>query len=1295
MASQYVSTDISRLPQDLLSMENSLHTGGTCLIQLATGFLPSNEDIDQFYTDMVSNGFHVSLPEVNVVEGVPITSFFAQKGSPLLLALIPMIPTAIIGGLVAYGIYKVNDITVSLTNLLVPTLLIIFGGVIVIGALLRKPAESLATAYIEGAGRQRLLPATAKKASGKPTRYDCKIDTWQERDRLSVVVTDKRNDKTIAEWWDDDVRQMFEDGFFKGSMGGERQLGMEKPSSVFVNSVYDYLESIGKLQKGQKFLPSVESPPDTVPEIKIPFREAPDWVRDEWNRLHPGSRPQVSVYRTEVAKISEPVFDYAVRDIVAHKGNQTLSKYVPSYESLLSSTPEQKALYFGGAVRLAPDEAIAVMDFWGDRFKNIELYVHPSAYEPAKMVAPQLTERQLEILAAFRAYTSSYRGEKFEENKVTPTEIAELQNMGLVTRGNAITTLGRNVVGSHEPFKWHFPETEPLYLPETERYDPYGFAKEVLENNAFSLGDLKLYSGKSGTNPQGVSDDVWSRAFQDLGGKFNRIGSLYLVGGTLPIPEEYLAGLFDNLSTGDIEDAANELYQNPELQEEGELPDQRRLARLHGKAQKTAYLIGWITRHPNSIVSQALVDSLERKLSARMEGENLGPQDLLPETIPAGFRIRRINIHQIKVTRTDRKGEFFIDFGYWGQLPEGPKQTGLVTESNPVALVNLLRLTFPEAELIMRRETVVIFDDDPRAAGLWEMWSNLSTGDFNPMTEPVKYVIITAQGDTKLFDHAIVPKEQVLRANEEAKKAGLRPAQYSEAPPGSSIQEFGGHWKPPEFIPCNLSLMADTEGDPLRKFCCKICKECAPAELLQEGKFPERIAWLREHYEHKHPGRWGKTQFLPQLEPGTPGYELKEKVNRLWKLACEWEHVSPDSHDIVFSKGNPYLDQYKEAAWEFLRFIHVHSKRRIMANTYLPATYREVIRDIIEKYSGYSSEDIRKRYKWYVKSAEEFFTSDNDLVRQVRFRLALYLAKKNRLPEYKELVKFGNRAYPSVMADIEAAEEQEEEDEEEEEQEQESMTVAFRPSGGRYEPQTEGIGESEYEEVEMFCQKCGKKIPSPSSFRTPESLREYMTTGKCQECQDKEKLAIRQTPGFEIIEKVKNLWNKACEFDKIPSDSKFVTFSDKNPFVKEYNEAVGQLMRFKELQSGKYQPQTIEPSKQTPNPFPDVGIYSDLIKSIGEEEKAAADYRERGGKAEAGGDMKTGDLYEHIAGEEDGHVKEFGDRAIEKVSSGGLDYLSDSPEFLAQTIENSGWKDKLAEAFTERIAFVREKRNAK
>ena len=38
---------------------------------------------------------------------------------------------------------------------------------------------------------------------------------------------------------------------------------------------------------------------------------------------------------------------------------------------------------------------------------------------------------------------------------------------------------------------------------------------------------------------------------------------------------------------------------------------------------------------------------------------------------------------------------------------------------------------------------------------------------------------------------------------------------------------------------------------------------------------------------------------------------------------------------------------------------------------------------------------------------------------------------------------------------------------------------------------------------------------------------------------------------------IKELWNKACAFDHIPPESKFVNFSIENPYVKDYNKEIG------------------------------------------------------------------------------------------------------------------------------------------
>ena len=125
------------------------------------------------------------------------------------------------------------------------------------------------------------------------------------------------------------------------------------------------------------------------------------------------------------------------------------------------------------------------------------------------------------------------------------------------------------------------------------------------------------------------------------------------------------------------------------------------------------------------------------------------------------------------------------------------------------------------------------------------------------------------------------------------------------------------------FLPCNIELLADTEGDPLRKLCCKFGDAFAPADLLQEGKFPERIAWLREHYENKHPGMWGKMQ--AQTMPGQPGYELRLEVRRLWNLACKWENIPANPRFVVFSNDNPYQKEYNEAMMKWMRFMQVRT----------------------------------------------------------------------------------------------------------------------------------------------------------------------------------------------------------------------------------------------------------------------------------------------------------------------------------------------------------------------------------
>ena len=87
-------------------------------------------------------------------------------------------------------------------------------------------------------------------------------------------------------------------------------------------------------------------------------------------------------------------------------------------------------------------------------------------------------------------------------------------------------------------------------------------------------------------------------------------------------------------------------------------------------------------------------------------------------------------------------------------------------------------------------------------------------------------------------------------------------------------------------------------------------------------------------------------------------------------------------------------------------------------------------------------------------------------------------------------------------------------------------------------------------------------------------------------------------------------------------------------------------------------------------------VEADLYLSMSEEALAARLYRERADFAESKGDSKTAELYRHIAGEEDGHYKEFETR-LEDVAAA----------FLAEGCScgcKKGLSDKEAQKWFER-----------
>lgn len=125
-----------------------------------------------------------------------------------------------------------------------------FAGVMMAGVFVVKMGKMVSDAMLSkknptlyGLGGERLLPQTSRGkpfdlAQGKPTRSNVSVDYWEERDRLGIWITDKRTDKSIGEWWDEDAREMFEQGFFR-------------PGKQLEESVLDYAESVGILVGGK------------------------------------------------------------------------------------------------------------------------------------------------------------------------------------------------------------------------------------------------------------------------------------------------------------------------------------------------------------------------------------------------------------------------------------------------------------------------------------------------------------------------------------------------------------------------------------------------------------------------------------------------------------------------------------------------------------------------------------------------------------------------------------------------------------------------------------------------------------------------------------------------------------------------------------------------------------------------------------------------------------------------------------------------------------------------------------
>jgi len=207
------------------------------------------------------------------------------------------------------------------------------------------------------------------------------------------------------------------------------------------------------------------------------------------------------------------------------------------------------------------------------------------------------------------------------------------------------------------------------------------------------------------------------------------------------------------------------------------------------------------------------------------------------------FVIDTDRMGNIIITHTERPGDVFLQF-----------------ESDKDLVYDILKK--PEREDLDKGWKVEIKGNEVRASMLQELW--------DVMAEPEKLPSVRRLPQTLPFT-----PEQYLMWKEkfEAGYGQLRPgvsSQQVEAEIAAIPDVIRQTYIAAKYIgreklhrgsgisPQTLERLASTEGDPIRKFCCRLCGECAPKGLLEEGRFLDRISWLRSHYKEKHPGMWGK-----------------------------------------------------------------------------------------------------------------------------------------------------------------------------------------------------------------------------------------------------------------------------------------------------------------------------------------------------------------------------------------------------------------------------------------------------
>lgn len=810
-------------------MEQHIKPGQWARVDLYTEIPPTPDILTKMHEDIILTNHLITQPTAEVVNGIAVTTFDIRRDLPYeehqWQLLIPVLPTLFVVGLIAFGISNISTIS----SALLPILVTVFVGTIavvgIIAFALRRPAEK----YIERGGKVPLLPATSKKAPGRKVEPEAKYlaATYEQKwvtvmspgqsnfnidDLVSEEEFNKENDRLKRLGLNPATGQIWEEGKPRRFPQTERRYPTEADRSELID-LYHLARVPGKESRYDRML----------------------WAVDEFVKKHP-EWTKASAYKAIDEALQNPEI---LPETTTEKGEEEMEKYLDEVEA--SINPE--------VIIMPPvyrSDKPLFGEYWDDEFfyegepvyrSNKPLFI---SRERVQKYLPDVKKRE-EFVTRFYDKKNFPEFTEYVDNKLT-----EWSGTFKVSKPEWLISAGPNFFFSKDDRIILPGRMAKLYKVQPKGYEnlTYWLAHEFCHHIAETR--KMVFRGNR-------EEDYANRMAEYI----TRVPYIDALRAMFHLMKKVWNNEFQGLP---LKEAIDDVPKDRKPKQEWLPSTEEEAIDLLAETEEIPWppilkggqrknIIRQLDRPEKIVIDSSKLYHATPKanvtsiLSTGLRGDRLFFA-VSPEAAKMFAAMAKERYHKEREWVTveiayeegfpydlvmDLMFEPFEGFFVDKAITIPPEHIKLFSEYQPSN--DLTDIPFARRKVIAMRD--------------FANWFVQGIGKETPMIESVeKY--FPDPNERKRFLDWLDTDEARKEFTTQIRLAMLREG----LAPGSYLPE---------------TLLAETEGDPISKFCCRIDGECAPAELLQEGKFPERMAWLRHHYQEKHPGLWGKgTELQPQ-----------------------------------------------------------------------------------------------------------------------------------------------------------------------------------------------------------------------------------------------------------------------------------------------------------------------------------------------------------------------------------------------------------------------------------------------